>query len=58
MARRILELAKIRRTMQKERVFRDRRNPLDIFDDAELVKRCRFSMEGDYGDHGHCCSGH
>ncbi|XP_064635765.1 putative nuclease HARBI1 [Lineus longissimus] len=46
MTRRILELAELRRAMRRERVFRDRRNPLDIFGDAELVKRCRFSREG------------
>ena len=46
MARRILELAELRRGMRRERIFRDRRNPIDIFDDAELVKRYRFSREG------------
>ena len=32
--------------MRRERVSRDHRNPLDIFDDAELVKRYRLSREG------------
>lgn len=46
MARRILELAQLRRAMRRERVFRDRRNPIDIFTDDELIKRYRFSREG------------
>ena len=46
MGRRVLKLAELRRAMRRERVFRDRRNPLDIFDDAELVKRYRLSREG------------
>ena len=46
MARRILELAELRPAMRRGRVFHDRRNPLNIFDDAELVKRYRFLREG------------
>ena len=46
MARRILQLVEMRRALRRERVFRDRRNPLDHYDDAELVKRYRFSREG------------
>ena len=46
MARRILELVELRRAMRRERVFRDRRNPLDIYNDEDLRKRYRFSREG------------
>ena len=46
MAQRLLQLAEMRRAVRRERVFRDRSNPLDSFNDAELVKRCRFSRVG------------
>ncbi|XP_064619460.1 putative nuclease HARBI1 [Lineus longissimus] len=49
MARRIFELAELverRRALRRERVFRDRRNPLDIFSDGELLQRYRFSRNG------------
>ena len=46
MARRILQFVEMRRALRRERVVRDRRNPLDHYDDAELVKRYRFSREG------------
>ena len=32
--------------IRRERVFRDRLNPLDIFDDTELYSRFRFDREG------------
>ena len=32
--------------MIRDRVFRDRTNPLDTFNDADLVKRYRFSRVG------------
>ena len=35
-----------RRAMARERVFRDRTNPLDIFNDQKLYKRYRFSRKG------------
>lgn len=31
-----------RRAIRRERLFRDRRNPLDYLDDFELNKLCRF----------------
>lgn len=31
-----------RRNMRRERVFRDQRNPLDIYDDSEFVERFRL----------------
>ena len=46
MAQRLLQLAEMQRAMGWERVFRDRTNPLDTFNDAELVKRYRFSHVG------------
>ena len=39
MAQRLLQLADMRRAMRRERVFRDCTNPLDTFNDTELVKR-------------------
>ena len=42
MARRILELAQLLRAMRRERVFRDMRNPIDIFTDDEMIKRYCF----------------
>ena len=41
-----MELVELRRAMRRERVFRDRRNPLEIFDDEELQARYRFSRQG------------
>ena len=32
-----------RRAMRRERVFRDRNNPMDYMTDMELVKRFRFT---------------
>ena len=46
MTQRLLQLAEMRRAMRWERVFRNRTNPLDTFNDAELVKRYRFSRVG------------
>lgn len=46
MARRIMELVELRRQIRKERVFRDRRNPLDFFDDDKVYERYRFTREG------------
>ena len=46
MAQRLFELAELRRRMRRERVFRDRTNPLDTYNDEELFKRYRFSREG------------
>ncbi|CAC5403275.1 HARBI1 [Mytilus coruscus] len=34
-----------RRAMRREHVFRDRTNPLDLYDDLELVKRFRFDRQ-------------
>ncbi|GFS22957.1 hypothetical protein ElyMa_001628100 [Elysia marginata] len=31
-----------RRLIRRERIFRDRQNPLDIFDDVELYEKFRF----------------
>lgn len=36
----------MRRALRRERVFRDRTNPLDIYDDRELHKRYRFTRDG------------
>jgi hypothetical protein len=33
-----------RRAMRRERVFRDRNNPMDYMTDTELVQRFRFTM--------------
>ena len=46
MARRIMKLVELRRAIRKERVLRDRRNPIDVFDDDEVYKRYRFTREG------------
>ena len=46
MARRIMELVELRRAIRKERVFRDRRNPIGVFDDDEVYKCYRFTREG------------
>ena len=34
------------RNFRRERIFRDRRNPLDIYSDSELHERCRFNKDG------------
>ena len=54
MAHRLLQLAETRRPMRRERVFRDRSNPLDTFNDADLVKRYRLPR----AHHGYSCFGH
>lgn len=36
----------VRRGLRRERVFRDRANPLDAYCDTELRKRYRFSHRG------------
>ncbi|KAG1714526.1 Rho GTPase-activating protein 21 [Nymphon striatum] len=45
MTRRILELAELHRAMRRKRIFRDRRNPIDIFNDNDLVRRYKFPRE-------------
>ncbi|XP_072168617.1 putative nuclease HARBI1 [Diadema setosum] len=35
-----------RRNFRRQRVFRDRLNPLDHYDDSEMLKNYRFSREG------------
>jgi hypothetical protein len=35
-------MLEVRRTMRRERIFRDRTNPLEIYDDLELIERFRF----------------
>ena len=35
-----------RRAVARERVFRDRNNPLDIFNDVKMLKRYRFTRRG------------
>ena len=32
-----------RRALRRDRVFRDRWNPLDVYDDAEILRRYRFT---------------
>jgi hypothetical protein len=32
----------VRRAMRRERIFRDRTNPLEIYDDLELLEGFRF----------------
>ena len=34
--------SKHRRNLKRNRVFRDRRNPLDMYDDVELYDKFRF----------------
>ena len=47
MSRRLRRLALLANSsMRRERIFRDRRNPLDIFNDSELLQRYRFSRRG------------
>ena len=31
------------RVFRRERVVRDRKNPIDVYDDSELIERFRFS---------------
>ena len=38
-------------SMARERVFRDRTNPLDCYDDLELVQRFRFSRSSIFHNH-------
>ena len=35
-----------RRALRRERVFRDRKNPLDEFDDVQMFKKYRFTRFG------------
>ena len=48
MARRIFELLQlpVRRAIRRERIFLDRRNPMEIFSDSHLRDRYRFSRTG------------
>lgn len=32
--------------MRRERVFRDRTNPLDLYDDVDMFKKYRYNREG------------
>ncbi|KAK3786040.1 hypothetical protein RRG08_023461 [Elysia crispata] len=34
-----------RRFLRRNRIFRDRRNPLDVFDDMEMFEKFRFHRE-------------
>lgn len=45
LAYRMANLWFLERAIRKERVFRDRNNPLDIYNDQELVERLRFPRE-------------
>jgi hypothetical protein len=35
-------MLEVRRAMRRERIFRDRTNPLEIYDDLELLEGFRF----------------
>ena len=35
-------MLEVRRAMRRERICRDRTNPLEIYDDLELIERFRF----------------
>ena len=35
-------MLEVRRVMRRERIFRDKTNPLEIYDDLELIERFRF----------------
>ena len=35
-------MLEVRRAMRRECIFRDRTNPLEIYDDLELIERLRF----------------
>lgn len=37
-----LQILFLRRHFRRERVFRDRTNPLDLYNDGEMIKRYRF----------------
>ena len=41
-----LILMENRRALRRERVFRDRKNPLDEYDDVEMYKKYRFTRFG------------
>jgi hypothetical protein len=36
------QMLEVMRAMRRERIFRDRTNPLEIYDDLELIERFRF----------------
>ena len=35
-----------RRALRRERLFRDRNNPFDLYDDVDMHKRYRFTRDG------------
>ena len=35
-------MLEVRRAMRRERIFRDKTNPLEMYDDLELIERFRF----------------
>ena len=35
-------MLEVRTAMRRERIFRNRTNPLEIYDDLELIERFRF----------------
>ena len=41
-----LQLLANHRALRRERLFRDRTNPLDIYDDVEMYKKYRFTRFG------------
>lgn len=40
------QLHQNRRALRRERIFRDRTNPVDVYDDVELYERLRFDRRG------------
>ena len=36
-------MLEVRRALRRERIFRDRTNPLEIYDDLELIERFRYN---------------
>ena len=42
----MLLLQENRRALRRERVFRDRKNPLDSYDDTEMYSKYRFTRLG------------
>ena len=36
-------MLEVRRAMRRKRIFRDRTNPLEIYDDLELIERFRYN---------------
>lgn len=46
MALMLLFDAEARRALRRERLFRDRRNPLDALTDSEIYQRYRFTRNG------------